>query len=82
MKTVWIYVITIFILNNTCIAQKYFTKNGNISFFSATNIENIKADNNQVVSVLNTANGRRNLPPCSPAGCDARNRRSVPRRVR
>lgn len=57
MKTVWIYVITIFIFNNTCIAQKYFTKNGNISFFSATNIENIKAENNQVMSVLNTANG-------------------------
>ncbi len=34
-------------------AQKYFTKNGNISFFSKTSIENIKADNNQVMSVLN-----------------------------
>lgn len=38
-------------------AQKYFTKNGNISFFSSTTLENIKADNNQVVSVLNTENG-------------------------
>jgi polyisoprenoid-binding protein YceI len=38
-------------------AQKYYTKNGNISFFSATNLENISADNNQVVSVLNTQNG-------------------------
>jgi len=38
-------------------AQKYFTKNGNISFFSATTLENITADNNQVVSVLNTENG-------------------------
>jgi hypothetical protein len=39
-------------------AQKYFTKNGNISFFSKTNIENISADNNQVVSVLNSENRR------------------------
>ncbi|MEO5891362.1 MAG: YceI family protein [Ferruginibacter sp.] len=38
-------------------AQKYYTKNGNISFFSKTNLENISADNNQVVSVLNTQTG-------------------------
>ena len=38
-------------------AQKYFTKNGNISFFSKTNIENISSDNNQVVSVLNSETG-------------------------
>lgn len=38
-------------------AQKYYTKNGNISFFSTTNLENISADNNQVVSVLNAQNG-------------------------
>jgi polyisoprenoid-binding protein YceI len=38
-------------------AQKYYTKNGNISFFSKTSLENIQADNNQVMSVLNTQNG-------------------------
>lgn len=38
-------------------AQKYFTKNGNISFFSKTSMEDIKADNNQVLSVLNTQSG-------------------------
>ena len=38
-------------------AQKYFTKNGSISFFSKTAIEDIKADNNQVMSVINTQNG-------------------------
>ncbi len=38
-------------------AQKYYTKNGSISFFSKTNIENISSDNNQVMSVLNTQNG-------------------------
>lgn len=38
-------------------AQKYYTKNGNISFFSKASLENIQADNNQVMSVLNTQTG-------------------------
>ncbi len=38
-------------------AQKIFTKNGTISFFSKTSLEDIKADNNQVMSVLNTQTG-------------------------
>lgn len=38
-------------------AQKVFTKNGSISFFSTAPMENITADNNQVMSVLNTQNG-------------------------
>lgn len=38
-------------------AQKYYTKNGNIVFFSKTSMENIKADNNQVMSVINTQTG-------------------------
>lgn len=33
-------------------AQKFYTKNGSISFFSKTNMENISAVNNQVMSVL------------------------------
>lgn len=41
----------------TLSAQKVFTKNGNISFFSSTSMEDIKADNNQVMSVLNTQSG-------------------------
>lgn len=42
---------------NVLQAQKYFTKNGNISFFSKTDMENIKANNNQVMSVLNQQTG-------------------------
>lgn len=38
-------------------AQKIYTKNGSVSFFSKTSLENIKADNNQVMSVLNTQSG-------------------------
>lgn len=36
---------------------KYTTKNAKISFFSHTSVEDIKADNNAVVSVLNSENG-------------------------
>lgn len=38
-------------------AQNYMTKNGYIGFFSHTPVEDIKADNNQVASVLNMATG-------------------------
>jgi hypothetical protein len=38
-------------------AQKYITKNGYIGFYSHTPIEDIKADNNQVASVLDTSTG-------------------------
>jgi len=44
-----------FYLNGT--AQLYFTKNGYVSFFSSTVMEDIKADNNQVISIMNTATG-------------------------
>ena len=38
-------------------AQKIFTKNGRIAFYSKTPLEDISADNNQVMSVLNTQTG-------------------------
>ena len=38
-------------------AQVYYTKNGNVSFFSKTVLENIDAENNQVISVLNVETG-------------------------
>ncbi len=37
--------------------QKYMTKSGFISFFSHTPMEDIKGDNNQVASVLDTSTG-------------------------
>jgi YceI-like domain len=42
-----------------CFAQSqvFFTKNGLVSFYSSAPIENIKADNNQVISIINTASG-------------------------
>ena len=41
----------------TANAQKYMTKNGYIGFFSHTPLEDIKADNNQVASVLDISTG-------------------------
>ena len=38
-------------------AQKYLTKNGYIGFYSHTPLEEIKADNNQVVSALDISTG-------------------------
>ena len=40
-----------------CFGQEYFTRNGKISFFSKATLENISADNNQVISLLNTQTG-------------------------
>lgn len=38
-------------------AQKYMTRNGFVGFFSHTPIEDIKADNNQVASVIDISTG-------------------------
>ena len=53
-----IFALTIFVISfNSGYSQVYFTKNGHISFFSKTILENINADNNQIISVLNTQTG-------------------------
>ena len=38
-------------------AQDYLTRNGNINFYSHTAVEDIKASNNEVVSILSSATG-------------------------
>lgn len=45
------------LLSTIANAQKIYTKNGRIAFFSKTQLEDISADNNQVMSVLNTQTG-------------------------
>lgn len=57
MKKIVLSIILITITGNILLAQKIYTKNGHISFFSKTSLEDIKADNNQVMSVLNTQTG-------------------------
>jgi hypothetical protein len=54
-----VVVLTIILIgiNNSSLGQVFYTKNGRISFFSKASLENISADNNQVISVLNTETG-------------------------
>jgi polyisoprenoid-binding protein YceI len=44
-------------LNCSIIGQVYYTKNGKISFYSKAIMEDIAADNNQVISVLDIQTG-------------------------
>ena len=46
------------IFSLTLSAQKYYTKNGNISFYSKASIENIAAENGQVMSTLDLQTGQ------------------------
>lgn len=57
MKKITVLVLALFTVYINCTAQLYFTKNGRISFFSTALFEDIKADNNQVISIINTATG-------------------------
>ena len=57
MKNLVLTGLILIAFSNIVSAQNYYTKNGKISFFSKTDIENIEAVNNQVVSVLNTKSG-------------------------
>ncbi len=43
--------------NSQTKGQIYFTKNGSISFFSKAILQNIQADNNEVISILNLQTG-------------------------
>jgi hypothetical protein len=53
MKKIFFLILTTTLfLSNAITAQNYVTKNGKISFFSKTDVEDISAVNNQVVSVL------------------------------
>ena len=54
-KTVLLFTFSILLL--TANAQKFMTKNGFISFFGHTQMEDIKGDNNQVASVLDISTG-------------------------
>jgi len=45
------------LLTNTVMAQKYFTRTGEISFFSEAPTENIEAKTNQATCILDTQTG-------------------------
>ncbi|MEN9348502.1 MAG: YceI family protein [Flavobacteriales bacterium] len=45
------------LFSQAAFAQKYFTKAGNVTFFSHTDIEDIKGDNNVATIVIDAATG-------------------------
>jgi hypothetical protein len=53
MKKIIVFFAFIGVLNLNASAQKYYTKNGLITFYSKAPLEDIQADNNEVLSVLN-----------------------------
>ena len=58
-KTGTLLLLMIFLLAvNTDAQDKYFTREGNIEFFSSTPIEDIRAVNNKVTCVLDTLSGK------------------------
>lgn len=57
MKNLFLILALTMAIGTTANAQNFFTKNGKLSFFSKTAMENIEAANNQAVSVLNTKTG-------------------------
>lgn len=57
MKKIYLVLVAILLVNISYSQGKYLTKNGYVSFFSHSLVEDIKADNNQVVSVIDTDSG-------------------------
>jgi hypothetical protein len=51
------YILLIFFFAITANGQKFMTRNGLISFYGHTPMQDIKADNNQVASVLDASTG-------------------------
>lgn len=52
MKSAYLLLISFLFAYHTHSQEQYLTKNGAITFFSSTPIEDIKAENNQVLSII------------------------------
>ncbi len=57
MKKIIILFITVFFFVLSSFCQNYLTRNANVSIYSHTMLEDIKAQNNEGVSVLNSQTG-------------------------
>ena len=55
MKTLYTLIICLLVVNITNAQERYLTKNGEVTFFSSAPMEDIKADNNQVLSIIDAA---------------------------
>ncbi|WP_435415686.1 YceI family protein [Polaribacter aestuariivivens] len=54
MKNIYTLFICLFLASFTNAQDKFLTKNGTITFFSKSPMENIEAENNQVLSIVDT----------------------------
>ena len=57
MKEIYIIIINLLLLNCVSAQGKFLTKDGYVSFFSHSVVEDIKADNNQVLSIVDSETG-------------------------
>jgi polyisoprenoid-binding protein YceI len=57
MKYIFSLLIIILSINNSFSQNKYLTKQGAISFFSHSTVEDIEAENNQVLSIIDLEKG-------------------------
>lgn len=57
MKYIFTLLIIILFINNSFSQNKYITKQGAISFFSHSTVEDIEAENNQVLSIIDLEKG-------------------------
>ena len=57
MKTIYTLFFGLCIANSVCAQDRFLTKSGQITFFSSSPVEDIKAENNQVLSIVDNSNG-------------------------
>ncbi len=53
----WVFLLGFNSFNTTLPPEQYITRQGQVSFFSYTSVENIEAKNNQVLSILDPQKG-------------------------
>lgn len=58
MKAIYTLLIFFFVINTTKAQDRFLTKNGSVTFFSSAPMEDIKADNNQVLSIVDATSGK------------------------
>ncbi|NKI27545.1 YceI family protein [Arenibacter sp. 6A1] len=57
MRWLFFVIINLWVLNGALAQGKFLAKDGYVSFFSHSLLEDIKADNNQVLSIIDTDTG-------------------------
>ena len=57
MNRIYTFIVFLFLVQINVAQDKFFTKEGYVSFFSHTIVEDIKADNNQVLSIVDRTTG-------------------------